>query len=320
MNRSVKVIVSVVVCVWLFAMGLELGAYRERKNYNSAIGTNTQIQTQQPVTQTPVTQQPATQGTTALSTSAQATEKSDSANTTKKQSGDDTTKKQDNGETEKQDGDSSVPQGNEAIAEAFNKAMNATKHATQNCNVSKDTDVKVNVTDCSVSAATSLVNKVVQGFVGAEHTDYAFVNGVATTSDGASVNMNDELPPSARDCALTAAGIQTATAEAAADGGYTLNITLVSETSSLGNEPTVHANSVGYLDLNSLDISAVTITGADFTYPGANVIITVNKDGLVTDYKCVLPMSGTGTGKASFITASATLEGSLTETWKLTWA
>ena len=40
MNRTIKIIISVVLCVWIFAMGLELGAYRERKAINATLSGN----------------------------------------------------------------------------------------------------------------------------------------------------------------------------------------------------------------------------------------------------------------------------------------
>ena len=309
MNRTIKIIISVVLCVWIFAMGLELGAYRERKAINATLSGNNTVSstttTTKPsndniVIETPSTTQP---------------------QTSEPQKADESTTAAPAGSTEPTEENkpaSTVPQTNEEIAAAFNKAMNATKHSTRSCNAVKNTDVKIQVTDCSVSSLTGMVNSIAQRFTGPETVEYSFVDGKATTSDG-EITINDDFPPSSRDTALDAGGIAKASAEPYGDGGYKLSITLVSETSSLGNEPKYHANTVGYLDIEGLGISGVTFTEANFTYPGATVIICVNGDGLVEKYDCTLPMSGTGAGSIKIASASATLEGSSTENWQFTW-
>lgn len=309
MNRTIKIIVSIVLCVWIFAMGLELGAFRERRAINAALsgsGSTPVVNT----TATPVTNTTAPTVST-TSTPVESTQGSDT--TTEKPAA--TEKKED---TSKKDKPGAIPQTKEEITAAFVKAMNDTKHSTRSCNAVKNTDVQVNVTDCSVRTLTSMVNSIVSGFTGPETQEYSFVDGKATTSDG-EVTLYSDLPPSGRDVSLDPSGVQTASAEAYGDGGYTLHLTLVPETSSLGNEPQYHANSVGFLDLEGLGIKGVEFTKADFTYPGATVSISVNKDGLVEKYDCTLPMSGTGEASVKVAKGSATLEGSSVENWTITW-
>lgn len=308
MNRTIKIIISVVLCVWIFAMGLELGAYRERKAINATLSGNN------PASSTTTTTKPSNDNIvieTPSATQPQTSETSKPDDTTAAPSGS-------TEPTEEKKPASTVPQTNEEIAAAFNKAMNATKHSTKSCNAVKNTDVKIQVTDCSVSSLTGMVNSIAQRFTGPETAEYSFVDGKATTSDG-EITINDDFPPSGRDTTLDAGGIAKASAEPYGDGGYKLSITLIPETSSLGNEPKYHANTVGYLDLEGLGISGVTFTEANFTYPGATVTICVNGDGLVETYDCTLPMSGTGAGNIKIASASATLEGTSTENWQFTW-
>lgn len=307
MNRTIKIIISVVLCVWIFAMGLELGAFRERRAINAtlSLSTTTPVVTPVPGTEStapaPVTQQP-TEPTS---------QQQDEPNT------DSTTEKgKDN--TTKGDKNTGIPKTTDEIVAAFNKAMNETKHTTKDCNAKKTSNVQVTVTDCSVKALTGMVNNIVSGFTGPEEEEYSFVGGKAQGSDG-EVTLFGDFPPSGRDTSLEAAGVSKASSEKYGDGGYTLTITLAPETSSLGNEPKYHANSVGFLDLEGLGISGVTFTKADFTYPGATVTISVNKDGLVDKYDCTLPMSGTGEASVKIASGSATLEGSSSEQWTFTW-
>lgn len=304
MNRTVKIIVSIVLCVWIFAMGLELGAYRERKAINSSItssGSTQQPQTTQPSTAAPTVQQPQTTAdpTPSSTASNDNTASSDTSATTAKKDDGNATKK---------------PESKEEIAAAFNTAMNKTKNMTQNCNATKKTNVQINVVDCSVPSLTSTVNRIVQGFTGEETTDYAFVNGV--TADGQTILS--ELPPSNKETSITADGISVATCDNYGDGGYTYTLTLVPETGSLDVIPPYHSVTVGYLDIASLDIPMVTIQKADMTYPGATVTINVNKDGLIDSYDCKFPMTGNGEAKLG-LTGTASFEGSMDETWTFNW-
>lgn len=309
MNRTIKIIISIVLCVWIFAMGLELGAYRERKAINATLaGNNTNTVVTTPVDTTAPTQAPQT-----TEPAPQTTEPTQPADTTAPSSDDGTTEA-----PEETKPASSVPKTNEEIAEAFNKAMNATKNTTRNVNAVKNSNVELQVTDCSVSSLTGMVNSIAQRFTGPETVEYQFVNGKAQTSDG-EITINDDLPPSGRNTSLDAGGIASAQAEPYGNGGYKLTITLIPEKSSLGNEPKYHANTVGFLDLEGLGIDSVQFTEANFDYAGATVTISVNEEGLIDKYESVLPMAGTGAGKMGFASASATLEGKSTETWDFTW-
>lgn len=335
MNRTFKIIVSIVVCVWIFAMGLELGAYRERKAINTAlmassVGTSTTSPTVTPAATDPTTtaqqeqpseqptQQPSEQPTQQPSEeqseqpseqqSEQPSEQPSSDNTDATVNNDDVTEDTQN--------TSKKPKTTEEIVKAFNDAVNNTKNAQQNCNASQDTNVEVHVDDCSVPKLTGMVNSIVQGFSGPEHNDYAFINSV--TSDG--VRLYDNLPPSSKDCTLTAAGVLTASSEDYGNGGYKLTITLAPETSTLDTPPVNHAASVGYLDLAALGIKGVNFTEANFNYPGATVIVCVNEKGLLDSYESQFPLNGTGTAKVTFASGTATISGSMTEKWVFTWA
>ncbi len=308
MNRTVKIVVSIVLCVWIFAMGIEIGAYRERKAINTSITTNVtpQISTTAPSTTTPTTSAPSI---SAPESTSAPTVDNKSDDTSKSDSGDkSTTKKADEVK-------SSKPESKEEIAKAFNDAMNKTKNMTQNCNAKQNTNVTINVVDCSVPRLTGTVNSIVSGFTGPEENDYAFVNGA--TSDGTTVMS--VLPPSGKETSITADGISVASSEEYGDGGYKLTITVVPETGSLDVIPPYHSSSVGYLDIASLDIPLVTITKADMTYTGATVSICVNKDGLIDSYDCKFPMTGSGEAKAMGATGTASFEGSMDETWTFTW-
>lgn len=310
MNRTVKTIISIVLCVWIFAMGIELGAYRERKAINNSITVNTPTTQSSPQPTAPTTA-PTTQPTAPTPTETN----DNSSDKTTSDTSDKTDKTPSNTDKTTKKDESKKPEGNAEIAKAFNDAMNKTKNMTQNCNAKQNTNVQITVTDCSASSLTGTVNKIVSGFTGPEEHDYALVNGA--TSDG--VTLQSVLPPSGKDTSLSADGIAVATSEEYGDGGYKLTITLVPETGSLDSIPTHHSSSVGYLDLGSLDIPIATITKADMTYTGATVTVCVNKDGLLDSYDCKFPMTGSGEAKALGITGTASFEGGMDESWTFSW-
>ena len=61
------------------------------------------------------------------------------------------------------------------------------------------------------------------------------------------------------------------------------------------------------------------ITDSEFNYPGATVTVTYDKDGKVIGYSEHLDMNGMGKGEAFGISASATLEGYIDESWEIVW-
>ena len=109
-----------------------------------------------------------------------------------------------------------------------------------------------------------------------------------------------------------------------ADGGYTMVITLVAETStfdgtSTTSEPTHHKTIMDPLELGSLDLGPVTISNADMRYPGVTVTATVDGQGRLVKLEQKLPLEGTGTGKAG-ISLTLNMSGSMDGTYEFTYA
>ncbi len=301
MNRTMRIIVSIVLCVWIFAMGIELGAYRERRAINATLSSagNTQQTVQSTTTtQTPETTQPAQTTTPTTTTTAPVVDDNDVTTTAP------TT------ETTTAVAETKLPTTYEEIAKAYNDAMNATKNTTKAFTATQVENVTMNLVDSTIpSMLEGIVASVMQGLMGEETFTYS-------NADMATFKAN--FPPPGKDAALTAAGIKSASSEAYGDGGYKLTITLVEETATYEVLPTHHSVTVGYLDLDSLGLP-FDIQSADFQYSGATVTICVNGEGLVDSYEVDFPMAGSGTGKAMGMTATVTIEGGLDETWNITW-
>lgn len=306
MNRTMRIVVSIVLCVWLFAMGIELGAYRERRAINatlSSAGNNTQ-QTVQSSTTTPAPQTTQPPKTTApTTTTPTVTPSGDNNDTTT------TTAPTTDAPTQEK----KLPKTNEEIAKAYNDAINATKNTSKSFTATQVENVTMNLVDSSIpSFLEGLVSSVMQGLMGEE--TYTYTNGV----DADGNTFKDNFPPPGKEAALTAAGIKSASSEAYGEGGYKLTITLVEETATYEVLPPHHSVSVGYLNLDTLGLP-FDIQSADFQYAGATVTICVNGEGLVDSYAVDFPMQGSGTGTAMGMNATVTIEGGLDETWNITW-
>lgn len=309
MKKEIKVVAIILVALIVFLSGYGLGA---SKGITITIGgevnvnggaVNAGASVQQPATQAPVTQAPVTQ-----------------APVTQAPAGDDTTDAPeadapatDSGAT------SAVPSTKEEIAAAYNKAINDYRAFTGNVTTKKTETIAIEVKDLPAIVA-KIVNPVVEGFTGTTENTYTFTNGV--DPDGRV--PADKMIPWGRDAAVQAAGLTEATATANADGGYTMKIKFVAETSKFDgtkntSEPTYHMGAMDPLNLGSLDLGPITITEAELNYPGATVEATVDGQGRLVKLVQLLPLNGYGTGKAG-ISATINLEGSMDATYEMTYA
>lgn len=301
MNRTMKIVVSIVLCVWIFAMGIELGAFRERRAINATLssGGNTQQTVQDPQTTQPTTQPTLPPQTTQPTTQAPVTDPNGGADATTEAPS-----------TEAPQAEAKLPSTPEEIVKAYNDALNATKNTTKAFSATQVENVTLKLVDSSIpSMLQGVVSSLMESFMGEETFTY---------SNADMASFKDNLPPPGKEATLTAAGVKEATAEPYGDGGYKLTITLNPETATYEAPPVHHSASVGYLDIDSLGLP-FTVSSCDFTYDGAKVTLCVNKDGLVDSYAVDFPLSANGSGKAMGMTASVVIDGNLAETWDITW-
>ena len=307
MKKEVKAVICVVLSIWFFVMGFELGSYREKKKTVSQPDVQTSFQ--QPTT--------AAVQTTAAQTTAAAAETTAAEKTTANVGGDQTTKKAEDGKKDP----SSLSKAE--ILAAAKKAIDGVK-AEQNMTAVQTENTTINVTDCSVQRAVSIINSVIQKYAGEKSATYQFVNGQATgvRPDGSAVEdegvvaPTQVIPPKSKNFELTEAGLAEATAAKEGENTvYTLKL-VAEETTFEAPTPTHNAAAIGYLDLTKLDVSGATITKADMKYPGSTVVATVNPDGKLVKLDLTLPMSGYGEAKLlGVVSGNASFEGSQHEVW-----
>ncbi|MBQ3137490.1 MAG: hypothetical protein IJB74_08425 [Clostridia bacterium] len=308
MKKEIKIAIAVVLSIWFFVMGFEIGVYKERKAHvqpnNEVVNTVSPSTTQPtaPTTTAPTTAAPTTtQPTTVLPPVVDPNQNSTAP----------TAQPSTNAPANNAD-PSSLSKAQ--IVEKMNGYMKQLK-GEQNVNAHKAENITVEITDCSVKAAINLINPLIENLAGSEELDYAIANGATANGE----TMYGIIPPTNKDFLLTDAAVVTATAKASgADTVYT--VILVEENTTVSSPvPQNNSTAIGYLDLASLDLPGVTIAEADMKYPGSTVEITVNADGKVTKLVNKLPMSGFGKAQISFFNGTATFQGALDETWTFTY-
>lgn len=317
MKKEIKVVICIALSVWFFFMGFELGSYREKKKIAS-----TSVQVVQPATQNnassttaPTTTQPTSE--VPSSSVSDSTVYPDSS----------TPASQNNASTTKKNDDPSSLSKAEVIA-AAKKAIDAVK-AEQNMTAVQTENIAINVDECSVPSALSMVNSIVQKFTGENSATYTFANGQATgvrpdgkaVEDEGVVAPTQVIPPKNKNFELTEAGVSSATAKK--DGENTVyTIKIIEESTTLNSPvPANNAAAIGYLDLTKISdkLSGAQITEANMHYPGSSVVATVNKAGKLVKLELTLPMDGYGAAKIAFVSGNASFSGSQTETWTFTY-
>lgn len=318
MKKEIKVVICVVLSIWFFFMGFELGSYREKKKLS---------------TTSPIVVQPATQTNVASTTSPSTTESTTAATlpsiSDSSVYSESSSKPSQNaaGTTKASSKDPSSMTKAEVVA-AAKKAIDAVK-AEQNMTAAQTENIAINVDDCSVPSATSMVNNIVQKFTGEKSATYSFVNGQATgvrpdgkaVEDEGVVSPTQVIPPKNKNFELTADGVTEATARK--DGENTVyTIKIVEESTTLSAPvPANNAAAIGYLDLTKISdkINGAQITEANMHYPGSTVTATVNKAGKLIKLELYLPMDGYGAAKLWVASGNASFSGSQTETWTFTY-
>ncbi len=198
----------------------------------------------------------------------------------------------------------------------LNNAVNTFRNQ-QNFTAVQKQDIKISLTDCSLPAFTSIINGVIEGMMGYEEYTYTFTNGYALDpEDNIQVTPKTAIPPTDKDFTLLADGIVSLTSESS--GANTIyTIVLKPEVSTLDNPtPPYHGSTMDCFTFADLDLP-ITVTTANFNYQGATIKLTIDEQGRLVEYFEHMPLDGTGGGKMGFMSAEATIEGYLDETWSV---
>lgn len=203
------------------------------------------------------------------------------------------------------------------IVTYINTAVNKTKGYAGAITATHKESTEATVSDCpGGNAVKGIVNKVVSGALEDTNETLNFSGGKATSSEGETLPL---LLPKTGAFNLTAAGV--AAASASESGSVvTIKIQLVPENGSTSSAPQVHASTVGYLDQNSLDLSSVTITAFDTSYPSTTLEFTVDSTtGYVRTAVYTVPVTINATGKVMGISGTVGVSAKEVESWTINW-
>ena len=184
MKKEITAVICVLLSVWFFFMGFELGSYREKKKINT-----TQTQVFQPMSQSNYNSQ-SVSSSSEQSQPSQSTQPSEPTTVYPE-----STSGQATSTTKSAAKDPASMSKAEVIA-AAKKAIDAVK-SEQNMTAVQSENIQITVNDCSVPSLTGIVNSIVQRFTGEKSATYKFVNGQATgiRPDGKEVEDEGVVAP-----------------------------------------------------------------------------------------------------------------------------
>ena len=317
MKSEIKVVAIVLVALIVFLSGFGLGASKgiNITVKNDGAATQQPVQQQQQVQQQ--VQQPVQQQQQAQQPQQQETTKAPAANTQE------TTKAPaaDNG------GASTgvkVPGTTDEVCAAYNKAINDYRAYKGTVTLHKVENTQVNITELPSIAKPleGTINSVISGIVKPVDETFTFSNGV-DVNDSARY-IEHKMIPVNRDATVTSADVVSATAAKNADGGYTITLQFVAETSSYDGknttDPVHHMTAMDPLNLATLKVDPIKINSAEMKYSGATTKLTVDSEGRLIKLENYLPLEGSGTGGMGFIEATIGLAGHMESTYTLQYA
>ena len=323
MKQETKVVAIILAALIVFLSGFGLGATKgiNIKIEGAAVQTGgTAAPAPQTTTATPQTTTAAPQTTTAAPAAPADTTAAPAAPADTTAAPADTTAAPAD-TTAAPSGNSSVPSTKGEIAAAYNKAVNDLRAYQGKVTLKKHDIIQVGLAD---GPAASILNPVIEKLTATEPQEWTFENGVDVADPNR--KLVEKIIPYNRDANVQEAGLVSASATANADGGYTMTMTFVAETSNFDgtqntSEPTYHMGAMDPLNLGSIDLGdAIKITEAALSYPGATITATVDGQGRIVKIEQKLPMEGTGKGKAAVISVTLELSGNMDGTYEFIYA
>ncbi len=202
------------------------------------------------------------------------------------------------------------------IVQYLSDAVNKTKAYTGNVTANRSEDLGITVEELSpnIPMLKNIANSLIERFIKPVDEVVQFSGGVGT-SDGEQIPL---LLPKRQAFTLPASGVQQASASKSGNN-IVIDITLVQESSSLSNPPLYNSQATGYLDVNSVDLGAITIESLDFVYLGSTIHVVIGPNGYVLSADYHIPLKVSAVGKVVGVTGSFSGTGYQTEKWVINW-
>ena len=202
----------------------------------------------------------------------------------------------------------------EQIVSQMTNAINFTKSYKGNLAVHHSESFTANITECTGGAiGQKVANSLVASVVKPTDQTLNFTNGMATTAEGERTQI---LLPKDGQFTLSPNGVKSAKAYPEGDKTV-LVVTLIQENVDEKTIPYHNSRGVGYLNVASVDLMGMTVTGGEIQYLGSSIMIKINQAGYVTYAKYTIPLHVYGEGAKGSLSGYAVFDGAQTEIWEL---
>ena len=213
-----------------------------------------------------------------------------------------------------------VPSTKAEIAAAYNKAVNDAKNYTGKVVLKKHDIIDVQLKDMP-PIAEKIITPVIQNLTTTSPEEYIFENGHDVNDPNRM--LTHKIIPNGRNAEVSKSSLAKASAKANADGGYTMVLKFIAETSNFDgtkntSEPVEHNKAMDPFNLGTLDLGPITISDAAMRYPGATLTATVDNQGRLVKLVQELPFEGEATGKGA-IDMTMKLAASMGGTYELSY-
>ena len=209
----------------------------------------------------------------------------------------------------------------EGMCEAYNDAINNYRSYRGEVTLHKVENISVSLTSlpAAAKALEGVISDLIAGLTKPVDETYIFING--TDPDGRSIG--GKIIPYERDACVTTDDIYSASVSANSDGGYTISLEFLAESTTFDGtnttEPIHHMTAMDPLNLGTLDLGPIEISSADMYYPGATVDLTVDGQGRLVKLIYTLPLEAECTCGMGFIKAEIGLEGFMDTTYEMSY-
>lgn len=310
-KKFFQIAVISVVCVWTFCITFAITFTLRNRSLNKAAASQQVIVTNAPITSPPTTI-PAVQTTTATpvtqatSPLVDVTSSGDSTVTTS------TT-------TEAPSQSASYPKEKADIVNSYINGVNLLKN-TPNFSMQKNDTLDVKITDVQIAGGDTFKNAVMNianDIIKPPPAEsYTFAGGVdAATNE----TPNSTIAPLNTAAKVDLNAVTDAKSQPNADGGYTVQITLQSESQSLNYAAPNLSTMVEVIDVSSLLPSGATLTDVNINYAPSIITAVFDSQNRITSMNHTLTSQGSGTGKMVGISATMIMEGTYSSNYTITY-
>lgn len=216
--------------------------------------------------------------------------------------------------TEKED--DGVPKEKNDIINAYINGVNALKN-TQNFSMDKVDTLNVNITDVQMTGGSALKNTVMEFannlIAPPEPESFNFIGG---TDAATGETPNSTIAPLNAAAQVNPDAVTSASAIKNADGGYTVMLTIQSESQTMYSAAPNLSTMVEVIDASTLIPSGATMTELNIDYAPTEIKAVFDSQGRIVSIEHNLTSKGSGSGKM-IVNVKMAMEGTFTSIYTI---